>query len=53
MNTYPFGTYDTVNKIFVFNPDFDKPIEAGENVSRQQEIDLMKRVREIIISNHK
>ena len=27
MNTYPFGTYDTVNKIFLFNPDFDKPIE--------------------------
>jgi 1-acyl-sn-glycerol-3-phosphate acyltransferase len=31
---------------------FDKPIESGGNVSRQQEIDLMNRVREIIVSNY-
>jgi 1-acyl-sn-glycerol-3-phosphate acyltransferase len=30
---------------------FDKPIESGGNVTRQQEIDLMNRVREIIVSN--
>ncbi len=32
---------------------FDKPLEVEGNVTRQQEIDLMNRVREIIISNHK
>jgi 1-acyl-sn-glycerol-3-phosphate acyltransferase len=32
---------------------FDKPIESGENVTRQQEIELMNRVREIIVQNHK
>lgn len=31
---------------------FDKPIESSGNVTRQQEIDLMNRVREIIIQNH-
>jgi 1-acyl-sn-glycerol-3-phosphate acyltransferase len=32
---------------------FDKPIGSGSNVTRQQEIDLMNRVREIIVQNHK
>ena len=32
---------------------FDKPIESNVNVTRQQEIDLMNRVREIVIQNHK
>ncbi len=32
---------------------FDKPIETGDNVTRQQEIELMNRVREIIVQNHK
>ena len=31
---------------------FDKPIVSSGNVNRQQEIDLMNRVREIIISNN-
>jgi hypothetical protein len=32
---------------------FDKPIESGGNVTRQQEIDLMNKVRDIIVANHK
>ena len=32
---------------------FDKPILSEGNVTRQQEIDLMNRVREIIVQNHK
>jgi 1-acyl-sn-glycerol-3-phosphate acyltransferase len=47
----PKGTYrlrkGTINVIF------DKPISTNGVKTRQEEIDLMNRVREIIISNHK
>lgn len=47
----PKGTYKL--KRGTIKVHFDKPITSGENVTRQQEIELMNRVREIVILNHK
>jgi len=47
----PKGTYKLRRGIIKVN--FDKPILANGIKTRQEEIDLMNRVREIIIQNHK
>ena len=47
----PKGTYRL--KPGTIKVHFDNPIESDGNTTRQEEINLMNKVREIIISNHK
>jgi len=47
----PKGTFKL--KPGIIHVHFDKPISTEGMLNRQEEIDLMNRVREIIISNHK
>ena len=47
----PKGTFKI--KRGIIKVHFDKPIHSEGNKSRQEEIDLMKKVRDIVISNHK
>jgi len=47
----PKGTYKL--RRGTIKVHFDKPIESGGNVTRQQEIDLMNKVREIIVENYR